>query len=72
MLEAIRISQDVMTDEVLGNIIAKQRKRVIFHGFSDERMQLVLEVMWNNVEYDLKYLQKMEGQLEDFLIQKEC
>ena len=58
MLEAIRASQYSMTDELLGNIIADSSKRVIFDSFSEERMQLVLEVMWNKVYYDLKFYKK--------------
>ena len=50
-LEAIRTSQDGMADEVSGNIIAELSKRGTFGGFSEERMQLVLEVMWNTVDY---------------------
>ena len=38
-----------MADEVLGKIIAELRKRGKFGGFSDERMQLLLEGMWNKV-----------------------
>ena len=44
-----------MSDEVSGNIVAQLRKRGIFGGFSEERMQSLLEVMWNNVDYNLKY-----------------
>ena len=54
MLEAIRTSQDVMTDEVQGNIVAELSKRGTFGGFSEERIQQQLEVMWNKVEYTLK------------------
>ena len=55
MLEAIRISQDGMVDEVSGNIIAEFRKRGKFGGFSEESMQSLLEGMWNKIEYALKY-----------------
>ena len=54
MLETIRTSQDGMTDEVFWNIVVQLRKRGTFGGFSEERMQLLLKVMWNKVEYDLK------------------
>ena len=70
MLEAIRTYQDNIADEFLGGIIAESRKRGIYDDFGEERMQLVLEGIWNKVKNDLKYSQKMEGQLEDFLIQK--
>ena len=43
-----------MVDEVSGNIVAELRKRVIFGGFGEDRVQLLLEVMWNKVNYDLK------------------
>ena len=54
MLEAIRTSRGVMVDKVLGNIIAELRKRGTFGSFSEERMQSVLEVMWNKVDYSFK------------------
>ena len=54
-----------MVDEASGNIIADLRKRGAFGSFSEERMQLVLEGMWNKVEYALKDSQKMAGQLEE-------
>ena len=54
-----------MADEVLGNIVAKLRKRGTFGGFSEERIQSVLEVMWNKVEYYFKYSQKMAGKLDE-------
>ena len=54
-----------MEDKVSGNIIAELRKRRIFGGFSEETMFLVLEVMWNKVEYTLKDSQEMAGQLEE-------
>ena len=53
-----------MVDEVSGNIIAELRKRGAFGGFSEERMQLLSEGTWNKIEYDLKDLQKLSGQLE--------
>ena len=36
-----------------------------FGGFSEERIQSLLEVIWNKVEYYLKDPQKAAGQLED-------
>ena len=52
-------------DEVSGNIIAELRKRGTFGGFSEERMQSLLEGMWNKIEYDLKDSQELAGQLEE-------
>ena len=49
MLEAIRTSHDGMADEVSGNIVAELRKRGIFGGFIEEKMQSVLEGTWNKV-----------------------
>ena len=43
-----------MVDELSGNIIADLRKRGLFGGLGEERMQLVLEGMWNKVDYALK------------------
>ena len=63
MLEALRTSQDSMADGVSGNIIVDLSKRGAFGCFSEERIQSVLEVMWNKVEYDLKDSPKMVGQL---------
>ena len=54
MLESISTSQDVIADEVSGNIVAELRKRGIFGGFCEEIMQELLEVMWNTVEYAFK------------------
>ena len=51
-----------MADEVLGDIGVELRKRGTFGGFSEERMQLLLEGMWNKIEYDLKDSQELEGQ----------
>ena len=65
MLEAIKTYQDGMKYEVLGNIIAELRKRGEFGGFSEERMQSVIEGMWNKVDYSLKDSRKMAGQLEE-------
>ena len=50
-----------MADELSGNIIAELRKRGAFCGFSEERMQSILEVIWNKVEYDLKDKLKAAG-----------
>ena len=63
ILEAIRTSQDGMVDEVSGNILSELRNRLKFCGFSDESMQLLLEEMWNKVQYALKYSQKAAGKL---------
>ena len=51
-----------MTDEVSGNIVVELRKREIFGSFSEERVQSLLEVMWNKVEYYLKVSRKAAGQ----------
>ena len=64
ILEATRISQDGMVDEVSGNIIADLRKKGTFGVFSDQRIQSLREGMWNKIEYDLKDLQKLAVQLE--------
>ena len=65
MLEAIRIIQDGILDELLGNIIAELRKSRTFGGFIEESMQLLLEEMWDKVEYALKDSKKSAGQLEE-------
>ena len=54
-----------MVDEVSGNIVAELRNIGTFGGFSEESMQLVLEGMWNTVDYALKDSRKMAGQLEE-------
>ena len=54
-----------MADELSGNIIAELRKRGTFDGFSEERIKLLLEGMWNNSEYALKDPQKAACQLEE-------
>ena len=54
-----------MVDEVSGNIVVELRKRENFGGFREERGQLLLEEMCNEVEYDLKALQESAGQLEE-------
>ena len=43
-----------MVDEVSGDIIIELRKRGTFVGFNEERMQSLLEGIWNKVEYALK------------------
>ena len=43
-----------MADEVLWNIVIELRKRGTFDGFSEERKQSLIELMWNKVEYALK------------------
>ena len=43
-----------MVDGLSGNIIAELRKSGTFGGFIEERMQLLLEGMWDKVEYVLK------------------
>ena len=65
MLEAIRIIQDGMVDELSGNIIAELRKSGTFGGFIEESMQLFFEGMWDKVEYALKDSKKSAGQLEE-------
>ena len=52
-----------MVDEVSGNTIEELRKKGIFGGFSEERMQLVLEGIRNKVNYALKNSQKAEVRL---------
>ena len=52
-----------MADEVSGNIVADLRKRGKFGGFIEERMQSLLEEMWNKVEYALNDSRKEAGQL---------
>ena len=49
-----------MEDEVSGDIISELRKRRNFGGFSEYRMQLLLEEMYNKVEYDLKDSQRRQ------------
>ena len=65
MLEAIGTSKGGMADEVLGNIVAELRKRGTFGGFSEERMQSLLEGMWNTVEYAFTDSQKSASQPEE-------
>ena len=65
MLEAIRISQDNMVDEVLGKTVEYLRKRGTFGGFSEKRIQYLLGGMWNKVEYALKDSSKLACQLEE-------
>ena len=52
-------------DELSGNIIAELRKSGTFGGFIEESMQLLLEGMWDKVEYALKDSKKSAGQLEE-------
>ena len=54
-----------MGGEVLENIVAELRKRGTFGGFSEERMQSFLKVMWNKLEYALKDSRKVAGKLEE-------
>ena len=63
MLEDISTYQDGLSDETSGNIVEELRKRGTFGGFSEERMYLLLEVLWNKVEYAFKDSQKVAGQL---------
>ena len=63
MLEAIRTSQDIMADEVSGNIVAELSKLGNFGGFSEERMQSLLEGLWNKAEHVLNDSQKPVGKL---------
>ena len=55
MLEAIRTSQNGIVDEGLVNIVVELRKRGIFGGFDEDRMQSLPEGMYNKVEYALNY-----------------
>ena len=54
-----------MVDEVSGNIIAELRKIGTFGSFSEERMQSLLEGMWNKVKYDSRDSKKAAGQLKE-------
>ena len=54
-----------MVDELSGNIIAELRKSGTFGDFIEESMQLLLEGMWDKVEYALKDSKKSAGQLEE-------
>ena len=65
MSEAISTSQDGMADKESGNIVAELRKRGTFGSFSEDRIQLLLEVIWNKVENDLNYSRKDSGKLEE-------
>ena len=65
MLEAIRTSQEGIADELSGNTVAELIKKGTFGGFNEERIQLLLEVTWNNIGYDLKYKRIAAGQLEE-------
>ena len=55
MLEDIRTSQEGMEDEVLVDIVEELSNRETFGDFCEERMQSLLEGMWNKVDYALKY-----------------
>ena len=50
-----------MGGKVSDNIVADLRKRGTFGGFSEERMQSLLEIIWNKVEYALKDSKKAAG-----------
>ena len=65
MLEAIWTSQDGMADEVSGIIVIELSKRGTVGSFSEERMQLLIEVICNKVEYALKDSQKAASQLKE-------
>ena len=65
MLGAIRTSQGGIADKVSCYIIEELRKRVTFGDFSEDRMKLLRESMWNKVEYDLEDSRKVTGQLEN-------
>ena len=54
-----------MVDELSANIIAELRKIGTFGGFSGERMQSLLERIWNKVDYALKDSQKLVGHIEE-------
>ena len=54
-----------MVDELSRNIIAELRKSRTFGGFIEESMQLLLEGMWDKVEYALKDSKNSAGQLEE-------
>ena len=54
-----------MVDELSGNIIAELSKSGTFGGFIEESMHLLLEEMWDKVEYALKDSKKPAGRLEE-------
>ena len=70
MLKAIRTSQYGMADEVSGNIIAKLSNRETFGCFSKDRIQFLLEGMWNKVEYGLRDSQKSGRSIRRVLLFK--
>ena len=70
MFEAIRTSQDGISDEVSGNIVAEFRKRGTFGGFSEERIQSVLQGIRDKLEYDLKDSRKRKANYKSVMIQK--
>ena len=49
----------------MGGIVAELSKRGAFGSFSEERMHLVLEVMWNKVYYVLRESLMITEQLEE-------
>ena len=55
-----------MVDELLGTIFVELRKRLAFGGFGEDRMQKLLELMQNEVEYYLKDSQEAAGHLKEF------
>ena len=63
--------QDGIADEASRNIVAELRKKRTFGGFSEERMWLVLDGMWNKVEYTSKDSQKRQVKYKSVMIQKE-
>ena len=54
-----------MADKESGNIVSELRKRGTFGSFSEDRIQLLLEVIWNKVDNDLNYSRKDSGKLEE-------
>ena len=52
-----------MEDEESGNIVADLSKSVTFDGYSEERMQSLIEGVCNHVEYALKGSQYTSGRL---------
>ena len=65
MSEDIRKYKEGMAYESSGNIIAELRKRSKFGGFSEDRMQYVLEGECNKACNALNDELKTEGQLEE-------
>ena len=52
-------------DELSGNVIAELSKTGNFGIFIEDRIQLLLEGMWDKVDYALKDSKKSAGQLEE-------